>query len=64
MNELEIDFDWDEANTGHLTRHSVIPEEAEQVVLNGPVDLGMEIVDGEERYLNLGSTTQGRVLLV
>lgn len=54
MNELEIDFDWDEANTGHLTRHSVIPEEAEQVVLNGPVDLDMEIVDGEERYLNLG----------
>ena len=64
MDELEIDFDWDEANTSHLTRHSVIPEEAEQVVLNGPVDLGMEIVDGEERYLNLGSTTQGRVLLV
>jgi uncharacterized DUF497 family protein len=24
----------------------------------------MEIVEGEERYLNLGATTQGRVLLV
>jgi uncharacterized DUF497 family protein len=45
-------------------RHSVLPEEAEQVILNDPVDLGMEIVEGEERYLNLGATVQGRVLLV
>jgi hypothetical protein len=29
-----------------------------------PVDLVMEIVEGEERYLNLGSTSKGRVLLV
>jgi hypothetical protein len=25
---------------------------------------GMEIVEGEERYLNLGATVRGRVLLV
>src|ERR1700690_4131543 len=47
----EIEFDWDEANIGHVARHSVLPEEAEQVILNNPVDLGMEIVEGEERYL-------------
>ena len=47
-----------------MARHSVLPEEAEQVILNDPVDLGMEIVEGEERYLNLGATVQGRVLLV
>jgi hypothetical protein len=41
----------------------ILPEEAEQVILNDPVDLGMEIVEGEERYLNLGATV-GRVLLV
>ena len=41
-----------------------LPEEAEQVILNDPVDLGMEIVEGEERYLTLGATVQGRVLLV
>jgi len=50
----EIEFDWDEANIGHVARHSVLPEEAEQVIINDPVDLGMEIVEGEERYLNLG----------
>jgi hypothetical protein len=47
MNGPEIDFDWDEANIGHMARHSVLPEEAEQVILNDPVDLGMEIVGGE-----------------
>ena len=56
MNVPEIEFDWDEANIGHVARHSVLPEEAEQVILNDPVDLGMEIVEGEERYLNLGAT--------
>jgi hypothetical protein len=41
----EIEFDWDEANIGHVARHSVLPEEAEQVILNDPVDLGMDIVE-------------------
>lgn len=54
----------DEANIGHVARHSVLPEEAEQVILNDPVDLGMEIVEGEERHLNLGATVLHRILLV
>jgi hypothetical protein len=62
MNGPEIEFDWDEANISHLARHSVLPEEAEQVILNDPVDVGMAIVEGEERCLNLGATVQGRVL--
>lgn len=64
MNGPEIEFDWDEANIGHFDRHNVLPKEAEQVILNDPLDLGMELVDGEERYLSLGATMQGRVLLV
>ena len=64
MNGSEIEFAWDEANIGHLARHGVTPEEAEQVILSDPVDLGMEIVEGEERYLNLGSTQRDRILLV
>jgi hypothetical protein len=64
INGSEIEFDWDDANIGHVARHSVFPEEAEQVILSDPVDLGMEIAEGEERYLNLGATVQGRVLLV
>ena len=64
MNVPETEFDWDEANIGHVACHSVLPEEAEQVILNDPMDLGMEIVEGEERYLNLGATAQQRILLV
>ena len=45
MNAPEIDFDWDEANIGHVARHGVLPDETEQVILNDPLDLGMEIVD-------------------
>lgn len=64
MNGAELEFDWDEANSGHIARHSVLPEEAEQVILNDPVDMGIEISEGEERFLNLGPTNSGRILLV
>jgi len=64
VNGPELEFDWDEANIGHLARHNVRPEEAEQVILRDPVDLGIQIVEGEERYLNLGPTQRGRILLV
>jgi uncharacterized protein len=57
MNAPEIEFDWEWLVTAFFRM-------AEQVILNDPVDLGMEIVEGEERYLNLGATVQGRVLLV
>ena len=62
--QRDAEFDWDEANIGHVARHGVLPEEAEQVILTEPIDIGMEIVDGEERHLSLGATTRGRVLLV
>jgi uncharacterized DUF497 family protein len=64
MGPDEIEFEWDEANIGHIVRHGVLPGEAEQVILGDPLDLGLEIVEGEERSLNLGATVQGRVLLV
>ena len=64
MSGLEPEFDWDEANTGHIALHSVLPEEAEQVILNDPVDVGVEIIKGEERFINLGPTNKGRILLV
>ena len=64
MDERRIEFEWDEANIDHIARHRVQPVEAEQVILNDPVDLGIEIVEGEERFVNLGATSQGRILLV
>jgi len=64
VNGPETEFDWDDANIGHLTRHRVTPEEAEEVILREPVDLGMKIIEAEERYFNLGSTQRDRILLV
>lgn len=64
VGERRIEFDWDEANVGHIARHQVQPVEAEQVILNNPLDLGMEIIEGEERFVNLGATSLGRILLV
>jgi hypothetical protein len=45
------EFDWDEANIGHIVHHRVLPREAEQVILNDPVDLGMEIIEGRSGTL-------------
>jgi hypothetical protein len=40
----DLEFDWDEANIGHLARHNVSPVEAEQVVLRDPVDLAFRLL--------------------
>jgi uncharacterized DUF497 family protein len=59
-----LSFDWDEANVGHVARHNVTPEEVEQVFANDPMDLGAEVVDGEERYTGVGHTKRLRVLVL
>jgi uncharacterized DUF497 family protein len=59
-----LEFDWDEGNRQHIARHGVTPAETEQVIENDPLDLGAETVDGEERFLSLGLTSGGRLLMV
>jgi uncharacterized DUF497 family protein len=59
-----MQFDWNTANVEHVARHSVTPEEAEQVIENNPIDIGLEIRKGESRFLHLGKTNTGRVLFV
>jgi len=57
-------FDWDAANIGHIAEHDVAPEEAEEVILGDPLDIGLELVDGEERSSHVGETDGGRILWV
>jgi|ERR1035438_1313228 uncharacterized DUF497 family protein len=57
-------FEWDAANIGHLAEHGVEPEEAEQVILNRPIDLESQLRSGEERVAQIGETNSGRVLVV
>jgi uncharacterized DUF497 family protein len=60
----ESPFDWDDANRGHIARHDVTPEEAEQVVLNGPVEIDYQVIDGEDRFAAVGLTRLGRFLTI
>ena len=57
-------FDWDSENIEHFARHQITPSEAEQVVLNRPIDLEAELRNGEERVPHIGETDTGRILVV
>jgi uncharacterized DUF497 family protein len=64
MNKVPPGFDWDQENIGHLERHQIVPDEAEQVIQNRPVDLASELRNGEERVPHIGETDAGRILIV
>ncbi len=57
-------FDWDDANIAHLAEHDVAPEEAEEALLGDPLDVGFDVVNGEERWPYLGETNGGRIVRV
>ncbi len=57
-------FDWDDANRAHLARHDILPYEAEQVLLNNPLDIEHQTVDGEDRFTQVGATNRGRILVI
>jgi uncharacterized DUF497 family protein len=60
----ELQFDWNRENIDHLALHQISPTEAEQVILNRPVDLEAQIRNGEERVPHIGETDAGRILIV
>jgi uncharacterized DUF497 family protein len=61
----EARFDWDAFNRGHLARHGVTAEEAEQCILDpDAVFLEIQTETGEERTKALGMTSGGRILVV
>ncbi|MGH9604648.1 MAG: BrnT family toxin [Terracidiphilus sp.] len=57
-------FDWDDANILHLAEHDVAPEEAEEVMLGEPIEVGFEVADGEDRWSYVGETSDRRILRV
>ncbi len=57
-------FQWNEGNTNHIARHGVTPAEAEQVVLNEPLDMEVTLRNGEQRIVQVGETDAGRILVV
>jgi len=62
---MPIQFDWDNANIGHIAKHDVTTEEAEEVLGSDPLERDPEVSeDGEERWSYLGETARGRLLYV
>ena len=57
-------FDWDEANIAHIAEHNVLPHEAEEAATFKPVALYAALRNGEERFVQIGKTHAGRVLLI
>ena len=59
------DFDWDEANVGHVVRHGVEPWEAEEAVLDPyRIAFSTRKTLGERRFALVGATESGRMLFV
>ena len=58
---MQIDFfDWDKNNIEHISRHSVVPDEAEEVF--GGRFLSYKTREG--KYILLGRSDSGRLLTI
>jgi uncharacterized protein len=62
---LDDDFEWDEANIGHIAAHGVSPTEAEDAILD-PRRIGGQAhsTATERRRAVIGATADGRILYV
>jgi uncharacterized protein len=59
-----LQFGLDDENRAHVAAHGISSDEAEQVINNEPFDLELQTANGEERFVQLGETNAGRILVV
>ena len=59
-----MEFDWDAANLGHIARHGIAPNEAEEAVLIDPLETDVQSHPSEQRVLCFGRAKSGRLLTV
>jgi uncharacterized DUF497 family protein len=60
-------FEWDRSNVRKIQAHKIQQEETEQVLLNAPILIYSQDVEGEPRFVYYGyygETTAGRLLAV
>ena len=55
-------FEWDDANTAHIVRHGIRPEEAEQVVSGGSLPLESESAAEKKGTLSWGKRSMAACL--
>jgi uncharacterized DUF497 family protein len=57
-------FEWDRGNLRKIRAHRIMREEAEQALLNDPIPVYEQDVEGEPRFVYYGETDRGRLLAV
>ena len=57
-------FDWDRNNLRKIRAHRIKREEAEEALLNDPIPVYEQDVEGEGRFVYYGETNAGRLLAV
>ena len=57
-------FDWDWNNLGKIRAHRIKQEETEQALLNDPIPIYEQDIEGERRFVYYGETNGGRLLAV
>ena len=57
-------FGWDRNNLGKIRAHRIKREETEQALLNDPIPIYEQDVEGERRFVYYGETDTGRLLAV
>ena len=57
-------FEWDRNNLRKIQAHGIKQEEAEQALLNDPISVYEQDVDGESRFVYYGETNAGRLLAI
>jgi uncharacterized DUF497 family protein len=57
-------FEWDRNNLRKIRAHKIKCEEAEQALLNNPIPIYEQEVEGELRFVYYGETNAGRQVAV
>ena len=57
-------FEWDRKNLRKIRAHRIRRDEAEQALINRPIPVYEQNVEGEARFVYYGETDGGRLLAV
>ena len=57
-------FEWDRNNLRKIRAHRITREETEQALLNDPIPIYEQDIEGERRFVYYGETNAGRLLAV
>jgi uncharacterized DUF497 family protein len=60
----DCEFDWDEQNEGHLRNHGISRSDAEDVLSGNHILLEYQIEGNEQRWVAVGATRTGRILVI